>query len=58
MEHEPDVQAVFEKQRLELLKYKDRLPRSIEPDEAEARGQHLADTLEAHFDLGKEEQRQ
>jgi hypothetical protein len=47
-------QDVFEQQRQTLLQYKDRMPKSMRPDEAETRGHFLADTLDQEYKLGKE----
>jgi hypothetical protein len=48
-----DNQELFEQQRKELLKYKDQMPKSMRPDEAEDKGHHLAETLDEKFDIQK-----
>lgn len=50
---EREYQDVFEQQRQDLLAYKDQMPKSMRPDEAERKGNHLADTIDAVFDIQK-----
>lgn len=48
-----NLQHLYEQQRLALLPYKDQMPKSMRPDQAEEDGHDLADTLGQHFKIGE-----